>query len=489
MNSPRQPLSALLLCGLLLLIPNVLAYAGSATWNLNPTNGDWNTAANWTPATVPNGPGDIATFDVSNITKVSVSADIEVDSILFDPGASALTVSLPVEATLNLSGAGLTNNSATMQNFVTGPTADGEPSATVQFSFHASAGSLVSVTNNGGMDGGDGGRTNFLHNATAGSATFINNGSTFDASSGWTQFFDQSSAGEGTFIVNGSGSDFGHGGRTLFMDSATAGNGTFIVNGMTVEAFGATVEFTDNSSAGSGTFTINGGSDSLIGMGSVFFQDTSSADEGIFTVNDEAYISFIGRLGSTAGNATLIANGGPTRGGIIQFTDVSTGGTARVEVFDNGSLNINDNYEEPSLTIGSLEGDGRVRLTGHLLNVGANNLSTIFSGVISNRRGSLGKVGTGTLTLSGTNTYGGGTTISAGVLEVNTASGSGTGTGPVNVLAGTISGRGIIAGPTTIGTGTGGGAFLQPGKGARRRLLSPPKAASPSKATAPILGK
>jgi len=50
MNSPRHPLSALLLCGLHLLIPNVLAQAGGATWNLNPTTGDWNTAANWTPA-------------------------------------------------------------------------------------------------------------------------------------------------------------------------------------------------------------------------------------------------------------------------------------------------------------------------------------------------------------------------------------------------------------------------------------------------------
>ena len=41
------------------------AQAGSATWNLNPTSGDWNTAANWMPNTVPDGPNDIATFDVS----------------------------------------------------------------------------------------------------------------------------------------------------------------------------------------------------------------------------------------------------------------------------------------------------------------------------------------------------------------------------------------------------------------------------------------
>ena len=26
-----------------------VARAGSATWNLNPASGDWNTAANWTP--------------------------------------------------------------------------------------------------------------------------------------------------------------------------------------------------------------------------------------------------------------------------------------------------------------------------------------------------------------------------------------------------------------------------------------------------------
>jgi hypothetical protein len=38
------------------------AFAGSAMWNLNPDTGDWNTANNWTPATVPNGPIDIAAF-------------------------------------------------------------------------------------------------------------------------------------------------------------------------------------------------------------------------------------------------------------------------------------------------------------------------------------------------------------------------------------------------------------------------------------------
>ena len=111
MNSPRRPLSALLLCGLLLLIPNVPARAGSATWNLNPTNGDWNTAANWTPPTVPNGPGDIATFATSNQAAISLSADTEVNEIVFAPGAAAFTITASALADLTFSGAGVTNNS------------------------------------------------------------------------------------------------------------------------------------------------------------------------------------------------------------------------------------------------------------------------------------------------------------------------------------------------------------------------------------------
>ena len=118
MNSPRQPLSALLLCGLLLLVMSAPARAGSATWNLNPTNGDWNTATNWTPATVPNGPADIATFGSSAITAVSLSTAAEVDGIVFDPGADAFTISSNPKVALTISGAGVTNSSGVLQNFV-----------------------------------------------------------------------------------------------------------------------------------------------------------------------------------------------------------------------------------------------------------------------------------------------------------------------------------------------------------------------------------
>jgi len=71
-----------------LLFPLHPVHAGNATWNLNPTTGDWNTPANWTPNTVP-GDSDIAAFGTSNITNVTFSEESGVLEMLFNPGASS----------------------------------------------------------------------------------------------------------------------------------------------------------------------------------------------------------------------------------------------------------------------------------------------------------------------------------------------------------------------------------------------------------------
>src|SRR5437867_7345038 len=93
-------------------------YAGSATWNLNPASGDWNTAANWTPATVPNDPSDVATFAVSNTTEISLSSEVKLDSIVFDAGASMYTISTGVGPSFTIGGDGILNNSGLTQEFV-----------------------------------------------------------------------------------------------------------------------------------------------------------------------------------------------------------------------------------------------------------------------------------------------------------------------------------------------------------------------------------
>ena len=66
----------------------------------------------WTPATIPDGPADIATFGVSNAPEVRVSnTPTEVSEIVFSPGASPFTItSTFITNNLTISGAGVTNN-------------------------------------------------------------------------------------------------------------------------------------------------------------------------------------------------------------------------------------------------------------------------------------------------------------------------------------------------------------------------------------------
>jgi hypothetical protein len=79
---------------------------------------------------------------------------------------------------------------------------------------------------------------------------------------------------------------------------------------------------------------------------------------------------------------------------------------ARVEVFGNGSLHINN--DQGSVIIGSIEGTGNVVLGNASLTVGSNNLSTIFSGVIQAPAGFnrlFTKIGSGILTFQGRATH------------------------------------------------------------------------------------
>jgi fibronectin-binding autotransporter adhesin len=87
------------------------------------------------------------------------------------------------------------------------------------------------------------------------------------------------------------------------------------------------------------------------------------------------------------------------------------------------------------------------------IDVGANMTASISSTIAHTASGNgLTKANSGTLTLSGPNTYNGPTTVSAGRLNANTASpNSATGTGAVTVNAGgTLGGNGRISGNVTV---------------------------------------
>ncbi len=411
--------SRILSCAMVLTLSlGVLSavYAGSATWSTNPGTGDWNTAANWSPRTVPNGPADTATFPNSNTANPVIHSSVELDALVFaDSTLTAYTIvageaSGQDVASLTLSGTGIVNNSdASIQAVQAAPTlaTNGitnviafRNSATLAaqeqaFSFLTALG--------GGSTGFIGGEIQFFDNSTAGDATLEADKGQNGGGPGQVSFFGNSSAAEGE-IVNIAGNAGSAPGVTMFHDASTAG-AAFVRNDPASAAGieGGTTFFFGSSTAGDSIIEASGGIAANAGGGSVIFADMSSAGKAILS----------GNSGS---------NGGI--GGSFQFEADSTGGTA--EIVGSGNLVI-ENHNPPGLTIGSLDGSGNVILGSNELGVGSNNLNTTFSGVIQGS-GSLTKIGNGPLTLSGSNTYTGGT------------------------------------GAVTVGTGGGAGAALAPGK-------------------------
>ena len=162
--------------------------------------------------------------------------------------------------------------------------------------------------------------------------------------------------------------------------------------------------------------------------------------------------------GSHAGNSTITANGGSNGGGgaTITFSN-SYGDTAQIIANAGSTVDfvIQPTFNNGNITLGSIEGAGKFILRGSHLITGSRNTSTTVSGpIVDNPPGSatggrLTKVGTGTLTLAGTNTYTGLTTVNQGTLSVT---GSIAGGAVVN-NAGTLSGTGSVGGTVTVNSG------------------------------------
>jgi rhamnogalacturonan endolyase len=151
------------------------------------------------------------------------------------------------------------------------------------------------------------------------------------------------------------------------------------------------------------------------------------------------------------------------RSGTGDFRINNAYGYANAAIYLNSGVTLdNINASGQTTDIGELGGAsgafigaGNGASTNPTWRIGTKNTTNTFAGYIGNSGvTSLIKVGTGTLTLSGTNSYSGGTTVSSGILLVNNTNGSASGSGTVAVNSGgTLGGTGIISGAVTVQNG------------------------------------
>jgi fibronectin-binding autotransporter adhesin len=153
-----------------------------------------------------------------------------------------------------------------------------------------------------------------------------------------------------------------------------------------------------------------------------------------FDLGNAASVIVLTNTANSWEGATTLAGSGILR---IGAAGVIPDGGGTIEAASGTRLDLNGFSE----TIGGLSGAGTVdnmlASSTSIISVGGNNASTTFSGILQNSGASsslaLTKVGTGTLTLSNAaNTFGGGTTVSAGILQVNNAGALGSGNVTLN---------------------------------------------------------
>jgi autotransporter-associated beta strand protein len=246
----RGSLRSVLLATSALMAAAVPATAQNAAWNSTGT-GDFNTASNWTPNTVPTG---TASFGTSIQNNVSFSASTTIGGWTLAPGASNynFTIGSTFVVTFSVAGVVLNGGSVTVAN-----------NGGFGFQNASTAGNAV-ITNNNLMG--------FFDTSTAGSATIINNhGITFD---------NFSTASSSTIINNVSAA-------VIFDNTTTAGSANITNNGG--------LAFDGASAAGGATITNNGG---------LQFANTSTGGTARF-INGAAGVidlSLLTNAGLTAGS-------------------------------------------------------------------------------------------------------------------------------------------------------------------------------------------
>ncbi len=343
----------------------------------------------------------------------------------------------------------------------------------------------------GTVVGGAGGNVYFKEDSTAGQGSFTTTG----YNGGYVWFRDRTRADYGTFLIDSNVYDgriefyetasadhgmfeIGGGGYIQFYGSSTASNATIVLHANGTAGKSSYGTFSDNATPGNAAITVMGTEvPGMYGAG-LSFQGPATAGNATITVNGASvttfgasggYVGFF--YGAGLGTARIIANGG-TNGGAGASIRCNGAPADQAQIILNAGATL-DVAGAADTHVGSLEGAGDIWIDHSLLAIGALNTDTMFSGVISGRTtpplGAFTKEGIGALTLAGTNTFKGLTTVAAGTLVVNgslasdvqvnggaTLRGANNISGNVTVLPG-----GIVAPGNGPGTLTIGGDYSQ----------------------------
>ena len=239
-------------------------------------------------------------------------------------------------------------------------------------------------------------------------------------------------------IISGAGNLTKVGAGTLTLSTNNTFTGDLTISAGTVTVSGTLHDDVDV--INSGTYNVNTTDtiNSLSGSGRValgFNQTLTTGDAGNYEIS--GVISATGSLTKVGSGTLTLSNTNTFTGDLtISAGTVTVSGTLHddVDVINSGTYDV-----DTTDTINSLRGSGAVELnTGITLTTGDEGSDEI-SGIISGA-GNLTKVGSGTLTLSNTNTYSGITTINNGTISISADNGLGAAPGSVVANQLTING-------------------------------------------------
>lgn len=273
----------------------------------------------------------------------------------------------------------------------------------------------AAITGAGGLEKSGAGTLTLIASNTYSGTTAISEGTLQLGNGGTVGTLSTSSAisiaSGATFAVNRSDTVTQ---GTLFSGAAITGAG-----GLTKSSTGTLTLTTDNTYSGptlinGGILQVgNGGTTGTLGSNSA----TSVAVGATLRINrseaSPAY-TYAGAL-SGGGGVEVIS------GARLDFDAKQTGGGSLVFVVD-GVLGIRTGSNSvTAVHLGALSGSGTIQRGGTAggaatISIGGADTNSVFSGSIMSTELGLDKVGTGTLTLNGYNSYGGATAISAGTL-------------------------------------------------------------------------